>query len=55
MNKEKLEVSQVKCDLCSKEWTAVRPLGTEKLECPNCENIVYFENIEINDRNLENY
>jgi len=41
---EKLETSHVKCDLCSYEWVAIRPLGTEKLECPNCNNIVIFEN-----------
>lgn len=39
------EVSQVKCDLCSYEWTEVRPEGTEKLDCPNCGNIGHFENI----------
>jgi hypothetical protein len=39
------EVSQVKCDLCGKEWTAVRPEGLVKLECPECGNMVYFENI----------
>lgn len=42
---DKHEYSNVKCDLCSHEWVAVRPLGLEKLECPNCANIVYFENI----------
>lgn len=26
------EVSKVKCDLCSKEWVAVRPQGLTKLE-----------------------
>ena len=49
MDSNKFEVSQVKCDLCSKEWTAVRPLGTEKLECPNCENIVYFKNLQTDE------
>lgn len=39
------EVSKVKCDLCGYEWIAVRPEGVEKLECPNCNNIGYFENI----------
>lgn len=39
------EVSQVKCDLCGKEWTAVRPEGLNKLECPQCGNMVLFENI----------
>lgn len=40
------EVSTVECDLCSHQWVAVRPLGLEKLECPNCGNMVYFENIK---------
>lgn len=40
------EVSKVKCDLCGFGWIAVRPEGLEKLECPNCANMVYFENIE---------
>lgn len=40
------ETSLVKCDLCSHEWVAVRPEGLDKLECPNCGNFVYFENIE---------
>lgn len=33
------EVSQVECDLCSKEWTAVRPKGVTHLECPECKNM----------------
>jgi hypothetical protein len=39
------EVSQVQCDLCSHSWVAVRPEGLEKLECPNCGNMVQFENL----------
>jgi len=55
MNKRKIhneeidcphEVSLVRCDLCTKQWVAVRPEGIKKLECPNCENMVYFENIQ---------
>ena len=38
------EVGKVKCDLCSYEWIAVRPLNTDRLECPNCENMVMYEN-----------
>lgn len=41
----KFETSLVKCDLCSYHWVAVRPFGLTKLECPNCNNMVYFENI----------
>lgn len=40
------EVSKVKCDLCGHEWIAVRPEGLVKLECPNCNNLVSFENVE---------
>ncbi len=39
------ESSKVKCDLCNREWVAVRPEGIERLECPNCHNMVSFENI----------
>lgn len=41
------ETSYVQCDLCTERWVAVRPTGTQKLECPNCENMVTFENIEV--------
>jgi formate dehydrogenase maturation protein FdhE len=39
------EVSKVKCDLCTNEWVAVRTEGLTKLECPNCWNMVNFENV----------
>jgi len=39
------EWSKAKCDLCGHEWIPVRPKGVTKLECPNCQNIGYFENI----------
>ena len=42
--KEKWEVSLVRCDICNHFWAAVRPEGTEKLECPNCKNICNFTN-----------
>jgi hypothetical protein len=35
----------VKCDLCSHKWIAVYHCDSDKLECPNCENMVYFEGI----------
>ena len=41
----KHETSPVKCDLCSYQWVAVRPFGLTKLECPNCTNLVHFENL----------
>ena len=45
--KDPHEVSKVKCDLCGYTWIAVRPEGLIKIECPNCENMVYFENIPL--------
>lgn len=39
------EWSKVSCDLCGNSWVAVRPVGVEKLECPNCHNLSQFENI----------
>lgn len=38
--------SLVKCDLCGYKWRAVRPKGTPKLQCPTCQNITFFENVE---------
>lgn len=29
----------VQCGICTHEWIAVRPLGTDDLECPNCGKI----------------
>jgi len=37
----------VKCNLCSYEWVAVRHEDSDRLECPNCENIVHFESEEV--------
>ncbi len=45
MNYDPHEVSQVKCSVCNHSWTAVRPKGLQKLECPNCEGLVDFENV----------
>ncbi len=30
------EVGTVRCSVCGHKWVAVRPAGTEKLECPKC-------------------
>lgn len=30
------EVSKMQCTGCGHKWTAVHPVGTTKLECPNC-------------------
>jgi hypothetical protein len=39
-------VEEVKCDLCAHEWIAVHHIKSEKLECPNCENLAYFESTD---------
>ena len=31
------------CDICTHEWIGVYLLESDKLECPNCENMVHFE------------
>ena len=41
------EASLVKCDLCNYKWVAVRIVGLELLQCPNCRNMVNFENVVI--------
>lgn len=41
------DVSMVQCDLCNHKWVAVRPQGLKELECPNCNNVTTFENIEV--------
>lgn len=46
---EKYEYSLVQCDLCGHKWVAVRPINTPKLECPNCGNVGYFENIPLSN------
>lgn len=38
---------KVKCDLCGRIWIAVYIYTTEKLECPNCHHMVYFESIPL--------
>lgn len=44
--KDPHECSVVQCDLCNHKWVAVRPIGLTKLECPNCNNLTHFENIQ---------
>lgn len=39
---EGFAVGNVRCDLCSHIWIAVRPAELSKLECPNCGNMVEF-------------
>lgn len=40
--------NMVKCDLCAHEWVAVYHVDCDRLECPNCLNMVLFEEIKIN-------
>ncbi len=43
-DKKEWGVASVKCDLCGHKWVAVYQLKLpEKLECSNCENMVYYE------------
>jgi hypothetical protein len=44
-NKESWAADYIQCDLCSHKWTAVYPEELDRLECPNCSNIVMFEKI----------
>lgn len=53
MENDPHEVSKVQCDLCNYQWIAVRPEGLTKLECPNCSNMVQFENVAINNEGRE--
>lgn len=36
----------VQCDLCSHKWTAVYLAELDKLECPNCNNMVIFHKLK---------
>jgi hypothetical protein len=45
MNYHPHEVSKVECSVCKHSWVAVRQKGLQKLECPNCELMVDFENV----------
>lgn len=33
----------VECDLCGHKWIAVYHEDSERLQCPNCYNMVHFE------------
>ena len=37
--------SIVQCDLCIHKWVAVYHIDIDKIECPNCGNMVNFENV----------
>ena len=38
--------SAVQCDLCGHKWVAVFFADSDKLECPNCKNMAFFNIIE---------
>lgn len=40
MDNEKWCTAPVECPLCTREWVAVYPQGTPKLECPTCGNLI---------------
>jgi hypothetical protein len=46
-NKKVWRSAKVKCDLCNYEWFAVYHKDCDKLECKNCTNMSYFEEVEI--------
>lgn len=50
-NKKVWRSGKVKCDLCSYEWIGVYHKDSEKLECTNCENMVYFESTPLYENN----
>jgi hypothetical protein len=29
--------ASVECPICTHKWVAIWPVGTERIECPNCE------------------
>jgi len=33
---------KITCDLCGNEWVGIIYIETEKLECPNCGNMVNY-------------
>lgn len=35
----------VQCDLCNHKWAAVYPTKLNRIECPNCSNMVTFEKL----------
>ncbi len=44
-NQEVWVGAQMGCDLCGHRWTAVYYQASEKLQCPECKNMVSFENL----------
>jgi DNA-directed RNA polymerase subunit RPC12/RpoP len=36
----------IQCDLCNHKWTSVYPKYLDRIECPNCNNMVMFEKLD---------
>ena len=44
-NEEGWTADYVQCDLCSHKQTAVYPAELDRIECPECSNMVMFEKL----------
>jgi len=44
-NEKSWTADYVQCDLCSHKWTSVYPAELDRIECPNCSNMVMFEKL----------
>lgn len=44
-NEEGWTADYIQCDLCSHKWACVYPEELDRLECPNCNNMVMFEKL----------
>ncbi len=56
MKQETLEEAEwtfdhVQCNLCNHKWMAVYLYKLNRLECPNCSNMVMFEQLKNNTDN----
>lgn len=39
--------AKIKCTICEHEWVAMFPAELDRIECPNCKNIVRYEILEL--------
>jgi DNA-directed RNA polymerase subunit RPC12/RpoP len=44
-NEKGWTANHIQCDLCSHKWVAVYPADLERIECPECNNMVMFEKL----------
>jgi DNA-directed RNA polymerase subunit RPC12/RpoP len=42
-NETEWSANYIQCDLCNHKWASVYPNELDRLECPNCSNMVMFE------------